>query len=171
MCYKMQCRVDVQCNFACIGKSKKRKSCAALLYKKYILLSFQNHILCSDLLLYVNQVDWFNYVSLLQWKVSNHEISLLCITSLGFYWVHRHWSHQTNAWSRGKTTNQMDFRSHECITSSFPQSTIARLILNLLKSRDTIAMFQWSTAFDAFPLWQSRIFWTYKNSKCLTWQI
>ena len=44
------------------------------------------------------------------------------------------------------------------LTSSFLQSTIVRLILNLLKSRDTIAMFQWSTAFDAFPLWQSRIF-------------
>jgi len=44
------------------------------------------------------------------------------------------------------------------LTSSFPQSTIARLILDLLKSRDTIAMFQWSTAFDAFPLWQSQFF-------------
>jgi len=35
---------------------------------------------------------------------------------------------------------------------------IARLVLNLLKSRDTIAMLQWSIAFDAFPLWQSIIF-------------
>jgi len=35
---------------------------------------------------------------------------------------------------------------------------IARLVLNLLKSRDTIAMLQWSIAFDAFPLWNSRIF-------------
>jgi len=41
------------------------------------------------------------------------------------------------------------------LTSSFPQSMIARLILNLLKSRDTNAMLQWSIAFDAFPLWQS----------------
>jgi len=44
------------------------------------------------------------------------------------------------------------------LTSSFPQSMIAQLVLNLLKSRDTIAMLQWSTAFDAFPLWHSRIF-------------
>jgi len=44
------------------------------------------------------------------------------------------------------------------LTSSFPQSMIARLVLNLLKSRDTVAMFQWSIAFDAFPLWHSRIF-------------
>ena len=44
------------------------------------------------------------------------------------------------------------------LTSSFPQSMIARLVLNLLKSRETIAMLQWSKAFDAFPLWQSRIF-------------
>ena len=43
------------------------------------------------------------------------------------------------------------------LTSSFPQSIIARLVLNLLKSRYTIAMLQWSTAYDAFPLWQSRI--------------
>jgi len=39
------------------------------------------------------------------------------------------------------------------LTSSFPQSMIKRLVLNLLKSRDTIAMMQWSIAFDAFPLW------------------
>jgi len=29
---------------------------------------------------------------------------------------------------------------------------IARLVLNLLKSRDTIAVLQRSTAYDAFPL-------------------
>jgi len=45
------------------------------------------------------------------------------------------------------------------LTSSFPQSMIARLVLNLLKSRDTIAVLQRSIAFDAFPLWHSRIFW------------
>jgi len=44
------------------------------------------------------------------------------------------------------------------LTSSFPQSMIARLVLNLLKSREAIAMLHWSKAFDAFPLWQSRIF-------------
>ena len=53
-------------------------------------------------------------------------------------------------------TKQMHILSHECI--SFPQSMIARLVLNRLKSRETIAMLQWSKAFDAFPLWQSRIF-------------
>jgi len=36
--------------------------------------------------------------------------------------------------------------------SSFPQTMIARLVLNLLKSRDTIAVLQRSAAFDAFPL-------------------
>ena len=44
------------------------------------------------------------------------------------------------------------------LTSSFPQNMIARLVLNLLKSRDTIAILRWSIAFDAFPLWLSRIF-------------
>jgi len=44
------------------------------------------------------------------------------------------------------------------LTSSFPQSMVAQLFLNLLKSRDTIAMLQWSIAFDAFPLQHSLIF-------------
>ena len=44
------------------------------------------------------------------------------------------------------------------LTSYFPQSMIARLVLNLLKSRDTNAVLQQSTAFDAFPLQQTRIF-------------
>jgi len=39
---------------------------------------------------------WFDYLTLLQWKVSNHEISLLYITSFGFCCVHRNWSHQTS---------------------------------------------------------------------------
>jgi len=43
-------------------------------------------------------------------------------------------------------------------TFSFPQSMIARLVLNLLKSHDTIAVLKRSTAFDAFPLWHTRIF-------------
>jgi len=41
---------------------------------------------------------------------------------------------------------------HILTTSSFPQSMIARLVLNLLKPRDTIAVLQRSIAFDAFPL-------------------
>jgi len=43
------------------------------------------------------------------------------------------------------------------LTCSFPQSMIARLDLNLLKPRDTVAVLQRSRAFDAFPLWRSRI--------------
>jgi len=34
------------------------------------------------------------------------------------------------------------------LTSSFLQSMIARLVLDLLKSRDTIALLQWSIAFE-----------------------
>jgi len=41
---------------------------------------------------------------------------------------------------------------HALTASSFPQSMVARLVLNLLKSLDTIAVLQWSIAFDAFPL-------------------
>ena len=41
------------------------------------------------------------YVSLLQWKVSNHEVSLLCNTPLGFCCVHRSWSLQTSVWNCG----------------------------------------------------------------------
>ena len=47
---------------------------------------------------------------------------------------------------------------HALTASSFPQSMVARLVLNLLKSRDTIAVLKRSTAFDAFPLWHTRIF-------------
>jgi len=32
------------------------------------------------------------------------------------------------------------------------------MVLNLLESRDTIAVLQWSIAFDVFPLQHSRIF-------------
>jgi len=56
------------------------------IYKKMMHAMFPVccHTLCSYLLLHINQVDWFNYILLLQWKVSNHEKSLLCVTSLGF---------------------------------------------------------------------------------------
>jgi len=53
------------------------------------------------------------------------------------------------------------------LTSSFPQSRIPRLVLNLLKSHDTIAMLQWSIAFDAFPLWQSRIVFECIKTVCV----
>jgi len=44
------------------------------------------------------------------------------------------------------------------LTSSFPQSMIARPVRNLLKTCDTIAVLQRSIAFDEFPLWHSRMF-------------
>jgi len=47
---------------------------------------------------------------------------------------------------------------HELAASSFPQSMIARLVLNLLKSRDTIAVLQRSIAFNAFRLQHTRIY-------------
>jgi len=51
--------------------------------------------------------------------VSNHEVSLLCITSLGFRCVHRNWTHQTGVWSCGVPTKQMHFCSHPCIDEFF----------------------------------------------------
>jgi len=41
---------------------------------------------------------------------------------------------------------------HALTASYFPQSMIARLVLNLLKSRDTIAALQQSVDFEKFPL-------------------
>ena len=49
-------------------------------------------------MLYIKQVDWFNYVSLLLWKVSNHEVSLLCITSLGFWCAIIDWISKSITW-------------------------------------------------------------------------
>jgi len=43
---------------------------------------------------------------------------------------------------------------------------IARPVLNLLESRDTIVVLQRSIAFDAFRTWHSRMFWMYQNTKC-----
>jgi len=54
-------------------------------------------------------------------------------------------------------TNALPFLMN-ALTSSFPQSMIGRPVLNLLKSHDTIAVLQRSIAFDAFPLWHSRMF-------------
>ena len=39
---------------------------------------------------------WFNYLTFLQWKLCNHEVSPLNITSLGFCCVHTNWSNQTS---------------------------------------------------------------------------
>jgi len=100
-------------------------------------------------------VDWFNYVSLLQWKVSNHEVSLLCIKSLGFCYVHRNWRikpvYEVVGWLQNKCISVL----MHVLMNSFPQSMIVQLVLNLLESRDIIAVLQWSIAFDAFPLWHS----------------
>jgi len=41
---------------------------------------------------------------------------------------------------------------HALTTNSFPQNMIVRLVLNLLKSRDTTAVLQWFITFDAFLL-------------------
>ena len=41
---------------------------------------------------------------------------------------------------------------HTLTANSFPQRTIARLVLNLLESLATIAVLQRSKAFDAFLL-------------------
>jgi len=101
-------------------------------------------------MLHITQVDWFNYVSLLQRKVSNHEVSVLCIISLGFCCVHRNWPHQPSVRTGVMPTKQMHIRSHDLSAKR------AWLVLNLLKSRNTIASLQWSIAYDAFPLWQSR---------------
>jgi len=43
-------------------------------------------------------------------------------------------------------------RMRALTASSFSQSIIARLVLNLLKSRDIIVVLQRSIAFDVFPL-------------------
>jgi len=55
-------------------------------------------------------------------------------------------------------TKRISVPMHVLTASSFPQSMFARLVLNLLKSRDTITVLQRSIAFDAFPLLHSRIF-------------
>jgi len=49
-------------------------------------------------------------------------------------------------------TKRVSVPMHALTASSFPQSKIARLVLNMLKSRDTIAVLHQSIAFDAFPL-------------------
>jgi len=100
----------------------KNKTCLAVFlaeYKRYVLPSYENHILCFYLLLDIKQVDWFNYASLLQRKVSNHEVSLFCITSLGFCNVHRNLFYQTSVWSCGMSTKHMHFRSHASFDEFF----------------------------------------------------
>jgi len=45
---------------------------------------------------------------------------------------------------------QCIFSFMNVLTSSFPQSMNSRLVLNLFRSHDTIAMFQWSIALTHF---------------------
>ena len=76
------------------------------------------------------------------------------------YVLHRHDSDAFTETGLIKPVYEVvQYLQNECIsfltnvlTSSFPQSMIARLVLKLLKSRDTIAVLQRSTACDAFPL-------------------
>ena len=78
-----------------------------------------HHWLSFILLLHITQVVWFNSVSLLQWKVSNHEVFLLCITLLGFCCVHRNWPHQASVWNCEMHTKQTHIHSHELINDFF----------------------------------------------------
>jgi len=89
-------------------------------------------------------VNLFNCVSVLQWKVSNHEVSLLCTV------LHREAFVALKETGRIKPVYEVvRCLQNKCIsllkhvlTNSFLQSMIAQLVLNLLKSRDTIAMLQ-----------------------------
>ena len=101
---------------------------------------------------YYVKVDWFNYLTLLQWKLSNHEVSLTYITSFGFCCIHKNLVRSSRVWSivmclvyRCKA-NYMPIElqwisvpMHTLTVNSFPQCMIARLVLNLLKSCDTIS--------------------------------
>jgi len=51
--------------------------------------------------------------------VSNHEVSLLNITSLDFCCVHRKRSHQTNVWSCGNPTKRSISAVTHVLTSYF----------------------------------------------------
>ena len=97
----------------------KNKTCLALFlaeYKKICTTQLlEPHFI---LLLHITQVVWFNSVSLLQWKVSNHEVFLLCIL-LGFCCVHRNWPHQTSVRNCEMHTKQTHIRSHEPINEFF----------------------------------------------------
>jgi len=82
---------------------------------------------------------------LLQWKLSNDEVSPLNITSFGcsqkFVASNQCMKYWDALVCRHKIAN---FRSRACIDNEFfwAQSMIARLVLNLLKSRDTTAVLQ-----------------------------
>ena len=110
--------------------------------------------LCSYWVVYIIQVVWFNYVTLFQWKLSNNEVSPLNITSFGCSHKFIASNQCMKLWDAVVCRHIIaNFHSQYALTaSSFLQSMIAWLVLNLLKSCDTIAVLEWSTAFGAFPL-------------------
>ena len=87
----------------------------------------------------VHKPSWFNYLTLFQWKLSNHEVFPLNITPLGFGCVHKNWSHQPVYEVVGLQiqSKRISVLMHALTASSFPKSLIARLVLDLLKSRNT----------------------------------
>jgi len=108
---------------------------------------------------------------LLQWKLSNHDVSPSYITSFGFCCVHKNWSNQTRVWSNGIRlvsrckANYMPIEVRISVPmhaltldSEFFSTMIARLVPKLLKSRDNITVLHQFINFDTFPLQHSRIF-------------
>jgi len=82
----------------------KNETCLALFsaeYKKYVLLDYDKHASCSYWLVHINHGVYFNYLTSLQRKLSNHEVSPLYTASFGFCCDHKNWSHQTSVWSNG----------------------------------------------------------------------
>jgi len=69
----------------------KSITCLALFaanYKKYVLLGYQKRTLCSYWCTWNRSIDLI-ILSLLQWKLSNHEVSPLYFISFGFRCVHQ----------------------------------------------------------------------------------
>ena len=125
----------------------------------------------------INQVDWFNYLTLLQWKVSNHEVSPLYITPFGFCCVHRNWSHQTSVWSCGMP---LIYR-YKASAFQFSCMHWQRVLFRKAWLRD-----RFSTSLNLVTLLRccsglwllghflssiQEYFWMYQNSKCLMWQL
>jgi len=75
--------------------------------------------------------------------MSNHEVSPFYTTSFGFCCFHKNFV----------ASNQLRISvlMHTLTTNSFPQCMIARLVINLLKCRDTITVVHQSITYDAFP--------------------
>ena len=50
---------------------------------------------------HIGVVDWFTSLAVLQWRLSNHEVSPLYIASFGLCCIHKDWSGQAGVWSGG----------------------------------------------------------------------